>query len=89
MRIKEGYKLQKIMNSYVAVPDGSAEGLLNGVIRLNGTAAEIWKGIESGLDRDGIVKLILEQYTGTDEAEIGQDVDQIISRLSSAGLIED
>ena len=50
MKIRDGLKLQKIMDKYVAVPSGAAEDRFHGIIRLNNTAAQIWKGIEEGLD---------------------------------------
>ena len=89
MRIHKGLKLLKIGSSYAAVPDGSVEGSPRSVIRLNETAAEIWRGIESGLDLDAVTQSILAQYCDADEETVRDDVGRIIDQLAAAGLLEE
>ena len=89
MKIRDGLKLQKIMDKYVAVPSGAAEDRFHGIIRLNNTAAQIWKGIEEGLDLDGIVKSFRERYPSESEDRIREDILEIMNKMKAAGLLED
>ena len=54
--------------------------------RLNDTAAWIWKGLERGLDRDGLVAALLERYE-VSPAEAEAELDALIADLSQRGLV--
>jgi hypothetical protein len=54
--------------------------------RLNDTAAWVWKGLERGLDREGLLASLLERYeVGRAEAEA--QLDQLLAELTQRGLI--
>lgn len=60
MKIKEGFVLRQIGDSYMAVPIGREANHLKGVIALNATAARIWRELE----QDNTPKAIAEKLTG-------------------------
>ena len=89
MKIKEGFVLRKVGDSYAAVPEkGVTEGF-NGVIRLNGTAARIWEGIEKGLDKKELCDILLSEYPKAGRDRVLADVENVIAQLLAAGVAED
>ena len=54
--------------------------------RLNATAAEVWKGLEKGLDREAILAGLLERYD-VDEATAMAEVDALVEALRDRRLV--
>ena len=54
--------------------------------RLNETAARIWKEIESGVDRAGIIRAVIGEFDVT-EMEATAEIDRLLSDLVERGLI--
>ncbi len=88
MKLKDGMVLKKVADSFVAVPEGGSCGDFRGVIRLNGTAAEIWSWIGEGKDREALIRLLSSTY-GVDKVESTRAVDGVIAELRSAGVLEE
>ena len=42
MKIKDGFVLEEVGGSYLAVAVGECAGNFNGMVRLNGTGAFLW-----------------------------------------------
>lgn len=88
MRIREGFVLRQVMGKTVAVAVGPAGKSFRGMIKLNGTAKDIWEGIEKGLDECGICEMLCRKYeVSRDKAD--SDVRQMIDTLRRNGVIED
>ena len=62
MKIKSGFILRQIADSWVAVPIGSMAGKVQGLISLNDTAAEIWKILEEDHTEEEVVELLARSY---------------------------
>ena len=88
MKLKDGMILKKVADALVAVPEGGSCGDFRGVIRLNGTAAEIWNWVGEGKDREELIRLLSSTY-GVDEAESTRAVDGVLTQLRSAGILEE
>lgn len=54
--------------------------------RLNATAAEVWKGLEKGLDRQAILDGLLSRYE-VDEPTAAAEVDALLAALGERRLV--
>lgn len=88
MKLKSGVIITEAAGGYVAVDASAAAGRFNGMIKMNGTAAFIVKLLSGGADEQTLVNKVLEKYDATEEAA-KESVDNVLSSLRRAGLIED
>jgi hypothetical protein len=54
--------------------------------RLNATAACVWKGLERGLDRQGLVDELCASFE-VEPAEAAAELDRLLAELERRGLI--
>lgn len=87
MRIKQGFVMRDVAGQAVAIATGEASKLFHGMVKLNGTGADIWRGVEEGLDEAAIAGRIAAKYE-VDSERARQDVDAFIARMREAGLVE-
>ncbi len=87
MKIKEGFILREVADSFIVIAVGKAVETFNGVINLNKTGAKLWKKLETGCDEAGLIKAVLDEYD-VDEGVAKEDVKSFIEKLVGAGLIE-
>ncbi len=87
MKIKDGFILREVADSYVVVAVGEAVKSFNGVINLNETGALLWKVLEKGAEEKDLVDALLNAYEV--ERELAEnDVKLFIKKLTEAGLIK-
>ena len=87
MRIKQGFVMRDVAGQAVAIATGEASKSFHGMVKLNGTGADIWRGVEEGLDDASIAERIAAKYeVNLDRAR--RDVDAFIARMREAGLVE-
>lgn len=89
MKIKITMVMSALGEEYILVPVGGSESSFHGLIRLNETGAEIWKGISQGLDEKQIVSRLLAEYDGVDEETARRAVRKIIDQLKAEGILEE
>ena len=87
MKIKKGFVIQEVAGQWVAVATGSAAKDFSGIVKLNATAAHVWKGLEQGQTREQIIAGMVEAYD-VSEQTAGEDVDALLQRLVQAGIAE-
>lgn len=87
MKIKKGYVIRQVMGNYVIIATGEESRNFHGMVKLNETAANIWKYIAEGKDRDEIAAAMLAEYE-VEEQKLRQDIDKTIEILVSQGLVE-
>lgn len=87
MKTKEGFMLREIAGSWIIVPLGERVVEFKSMMTLNGSAALIWKKLESGADFDELVKCITDEYD-IDESTARADVEEFVSLITKKGLIE-
>lgn len=87
MKIKNGYMLREIGGESIVVPVGSRTVDLRGIIKLNETAAFLWKKLEIGCSRQGLIDALLQEFE-VDEQTASHDVDKFIENLSQNNLTE-
>ena len=88
MKIKNGFVAKEIAEQYVVVALGQASKIFNGIIKLNESGKFIWDMLVKGAEKDDIVKALLEEYEGVDEATAAADVDRFIGELRGANILE-
>lgn len=60
MKIKDGYILRKVANSFVALSVGAEnEGR---VVKMNATSAFIWEQLTKQTDKDAVVDALVKKY---------------------------
>ena len=85
MKIKPEYKLRKVGGMNIVV---STAGMnFQGMITVNNTGEFIWRMLENSAEPTEIVKALAAECN-VDEADIAPDVDEFISRLAKANILE-
>lgn len=87
MKIKSGFVLKNIADSYIVVSVGDRVKEFNGVITLNETGVFLWKKLEIGATEEELVKALLSEYD-VDEATAKNDVAGFIGKLTEAKLLK-
>lgn len=87
MKIKNGFVLRQLGDSYIIVPTGDAKLGFNGMISFNGTGALIWRALEQGMDKEQTVAELTRVYD-IDPAKAAADIDSFYAKLQEAGLVE-
>ncbi len=86
MKMKEGFLLRKVGESFVVIPVGENSVDFSSVITLNGTGAFVWECLEDAMSRDEIVDAVLEQYD-VEQDVAKQDIDRFLACLKENNLL--
>ena len=87
MKIKEGFILREVAGNYIVVAVGDAVKGFNGVINLNETGAFLWRILEKGSDKKGLLDALLSEYDVSEDIA-AKDVKTFIDKLTEAGLVK-
>lgn len=87
MKIKDGFSLYQVADSYVVVPDGETPLDFNGMVTLNETGDFLWKLLEGEHTREQLVEALLEEYDVSPE-QAGQSVDCFVAELEENGFVQ-
>lgn len=87
MKIKEGFVLRKIADTYIVVPIGRNIADFNGVIRLNRSAVFLWNNLKEDCSIPLLVGRLIEEYK-ISEKQAQEDVEKFIRKLDEAKLLE-
>lgn len=88
MKIRKGFVLREVAGNAIVISVGAARDIFQGMIQLNETGKEIWKGIEEGLTVERIAQRLEEIYE-VDLEEARQDTEEVVGQLKKAGILED
>lgn len=86
MKLKGEYILRQIDGQTLVVPVGEAALALNGMVCLNGPAAEIWACLERELDRPAILAHLLDTFA-VGPAEAARDLEEFLQELENYGFL--
>ena len=90
MKIKDGFVLEEVGGSYLAVAVGERAGNFNGMVRLNGTGAFLWNLMkDKHVTREGLVEEVVSAYEGVSESDVLSGIVAFEEKLRSAGIIDD
>lgn len=88
MKIKPGFRLRHIADSWLIVPTGAMTKNVPGVLNVSESGAQIWKDLEGGTDETSLVKHIMDEYD-VDEATASVDVKEFLSFIRERGWIDE
>ena len=88
MKIKDGFVLEEVGGSYLAVAVGDRTNSFTGLVRLNSTGAYLWNILaENDVTREALVDKMLSDYEVEREV-VERDVDAFCNKLIDNGIIE-
>ena len=88
MKIKNGFILRQIADTYIVVAIGEEAKKANVMITLNETGGFLWEKLSEGATEEELVKAILDEYE-IDEATAKKDVEAFIQKVKDNNLIEE
>lgn len=80
MKIKDGFVLREIAGEDIVVPIGNNIADFNGVIRLNKSAAFLWRALEEDITKNDLIKSLIQEYQIDKNLAI-KDVEEFINIL--------
>ena len=86
MKIKEGFILRRIADTYIVVAVGEEAKKANVMITLNETGGFLWEKLTQGATKEGLVDAILGEYD-IDKATAEKDVDAFIGNVRDNKLL--
>ena len=88
LKIKDGFVVREILDSYMAVPVGERTKDVHGVIALNETGAFLWKMLEQDTSEDKLIASMVKEYEITEETA-KDDIKEYLSFLREKGWLYD
>ena len=88
MKIKNGFILRQIADTYIVVAVGEEAKKANVMITLNETGGFLWEKLSEGATEEDLVKAILDEYE-IDEATAKTDVAAFVQKVKDNGLVEE
>ena len=86
MKLKCKFVINNVAGEDIAVPVGK-EGVFRGYIRLNKSGKEIFEILKNDTDREKVLNEMMKKYPDAPKEEIAESVDDIIGKLTEAGLL--
>ena len=88
MKIKNGFVLEKVGDSYLSCATGKLAKEFSGFVRLNETGAFLWNILANGVEsKEEIVAKMLAEYDISEEIA-SKDIDAFIANLAKSGILE-
>ena len=87
LKLKGEFVQREIAGEVILVPVGQTALAFNGIVTLNQTGVEIWKGLQEEKSREQILEELLEQFEVSRETA-EEDLDAFLKYLSGNDLIE-
>ena len=89
MRIKEGYLLRQVADTWVIVPLALDTVDFNGMITLNDSAVLLWRELEKGADTASLVRAMTAEYS-VSQQQAREDIEEFLRTIDQVGcLIKD
>ena len=89
MKIKNGFVLEKVGDSYLACATGKLAAEFSGFVRMNETGAFLWNTLDSGnCESEAELAATLASEYGVDVAVVEKDVSAFLEELRNNGILE-
>lgn len=86
MKIKNGYTLRGIADSFVVVPT-EGDITLDGIITLNESGAFLFNLMQNEITKEQLLEKMLTEYK-IDAATAQKDIEIFLERLNKTGIVE-
>jgi hypothetical protein len=86
LKIKTGFMLRNIADSWIVVPLGERVVDFNGLITLNETGAFLWKKLDNATEETLVEEMLKEYDINKETAKV--DVADFIDALTTGNIIE-
>ena len=87
MKVNENFVLRQVADTWVILPVGQAAVDFDGMLTLNESGALLWRALEQGNDREGLIDALTSEYD-VDRKTALADVDAFLAKLTEAGCLE-
>lgn len=88
MKVKPGFILREVADTYVVMPVGEAVMQFNGMLSLNETGVVLWRKLEQGAALSELARELADRY-GIDEEKATADAEAFLEALQPVGCLED
>ncbi len=88
MKIQQGFVLREVMGNTMAVATGKASHTFQGMIKLNATAAQLWKWLQEDTTEAALTERLCAEYdVDTDTA--AAHVSTFLNTLRTEGILDE
>ena len=88
MKIKEGFILKEIADTFVVVPIGENMVDFSLMITINETGAFLWNCLKTDKTREELADDLMSEYEGATREEMLEDIDGFLALLKENGILE-
>ena len=88
MKIKDGYILRQVAGNSIVIAVGEEALNFNGIITINGSGTSLWEKLAEGASKSELLDAMLSEYN-IDSETAKKDIDEFISKLEKANLLDD
>ena len=89
MKIKDGFVLEEVGGSYIAVAVGERASTFSGLVRMNGTGAFLWNFMkDKDVSEEELLAAVLEAYEGVTSEMVEKDISAFVAKLRDGGILE-
>lgn len=90
MKLKDGLILREVAGQYVIVPTGKRVQEVTSIVYISSSGAFLWEYMKDHeFEREDLVRLILQEYTGVTKEQAGKDIDKFLKTLSDNNILDD
>lgn len=87
MKIKDGFILRKVANTYIAVAIGEESVNFNAMVTTNETGAFLWEKLKTETTEAELVKALTAEYE-VDEETAKADISEFLGKLKDGKLLD-
>lgn len=86
MRIKDGFILRKVADSFIAVAVGEESVNFNAMVTTNETGAFLWEKLKEDTTEEELLQALLGEYD-VDEETAKKDIAEFLEKLRDGKLL--
>ncbi len=88
MKVKDGFTLRNVIGENILMPTGDNIGKFDGTVIFNDVSAFVWEKMQTPVSREDLLGAILGEFE-VDKETAEKDLDALIEKFSSLGLIDE